>query len=795
MGLHANDILPSGHRLHWYEIQSLLGFGGFGITYLGRDMNLNQSVAIKEFFPQNYVQRKSDFTIEPGDGINREYYYWGMERFLEEARTLARFRHPNIVRVLSVFEDFGTAYMIMELERGYSLGEAIRLGHVNNEAIILDVAVSMLGGLRLIHQAGFIHRDIKPGNILLREDQSLVLIDFGSARQPHPQETENLTAIVSKGYAPFEQYDAGNEEQQGPWSDIYGLAATLYHAVTCSAPVDSMTRAMALLNNAEDPLVPASRKARGLYSEKLLNAIDAGLIVRASERPQDTASWLLMFPEHVPESRNRPQVRTEALNIPHLRDAIKRRQNRTPPSSISTVIISPSRLPGAAIQQPEATTKDNPLIPAGPGTLVKPGGPDKATPETCAGWSYLVVDDELSCRNLASRVLSRLGAKKIKTVENAQLALDAVNSDPPPDVILCDLVMPQTDGVLLLRHLAEAQARSGIILVGDGDSRLLSAAEGIARGHRLHVLGSLNKPLVPNALGELLHQMQTYREHTAKEQLASDVSDHELRELVESGSGLELVYLPTISIKDRSLIGAEALSRLPGVMQGSDSVLRTITRIEALGLADKFSAQVFGQALAQAGAWHGEGMQFGISINVFAGMLNELQLPDQVVGMAQAEGLDPSCVTLEVNEPRFEDECAAPMEILTRLRLRKVNLSFDDFGTGSSTFERLRQLPVTEIKVDRSIIQSAADDITSRVILESCVALARRLDLRVVAIGVEDEQTLELVTNVGCDAAQGYHISKPLSGESLMDWASDWQSGHSFRSASTVVADNVERLD
>ncbi len=773
MALQATDILPPGHRLHWYEIQSLLGYGGFGITYLSRDTNLNQSVAIKEFFPQSYVRRGDNFHVVPGAGINANYYHWGLERFLDEARTLARFRHANIVRVLSVFEGFGTAYMIMELERGHSLGDAIRQGQMGGDNTVLDVCIPIMDGLQLIHQAGFIHRDIKPGNILLREDNAPVLIDFGSARQPHPNAQDNLTAIVSRGYAPFEQYDAGNEEKQGSWSDIYGLAATLYHTVTRAAPVDAMTRAMALLNDDPDPLIPASQRAEGLYSPQLLAAIDAGLIVRASERPQNIRQWRTLFPEHQFENQHYPRVRTEALNIPSRRKTGEKHRHTA------------TQQLRAAAATPTATNGDT--------TQKNPHGPSKLA-AACRSWSFLVVDDNLSDRSFAARVLSKLGASRVMTATSAQQAMECLQTEELPDIILCDLIMPETDGIQFLRQLAAAGIKSGLILAGDDDSRLLTAAEGIARNHHLHVLGSINKPLNPHHLERLLLHMHTYRERTARERAAVNISDEELKEMVLSGDRSKLVYLPKIALSDQRLLGAEALSRWTGV-SGSRAILQTIARIEAMGLDEQFSQHVFSQALAQAGAWRAEGLQAGISINVYAGMLNQTQLPDTIVAMAQSEGLNPANVMLEVNEVRFEDECAAPLEVLTRLRLRKMGLSLDDFGTGTSTFERLRQLPVSEIKVDRSIVSSALNDPTSRAILESSVALAKRLDLQVVAEGVEDERTLELVSRIGCHAAQGYLISPPVEGDELADWASDWQAGHNVQTTAPTVTNVSKALD
>jgi serine/threonine protein kinase len=318
MGIRTNDTLPPGHRLHWYQIQAILGEGGFGTTYLGRDNNLSQAVAIKEYFPRSYVSRLPDRRVRPRPGVNTRFYQWGLKRFLDEARLLARFRHPNIVRVLSVFETLGTAYMVMELERGRSFGRAITEGVLYSDACLMDVCLPLLNGLQLVHGAGFIHRDIKPNNILMRERLGPVLIDFGSARQPVPGDGRELTAIVSRGYAPFEQYDAGNEDAQGPWTDIYGMAATLYHAATGQLPTEALTRGMAMLNNDPDPLEPAVEAGADCFSRELLQAIDIGMAFRAEDRPQSVAQWLEHFPTHS-AGRVAPDVRTEALRSPRTR--------------------------------------------------------------------------------------------------------------------------------------------------------------------------------------------------------------------------------------------------------------------------------------------------------------------------------------------------------------------------------------------------------------------------------------------------------------------------------------------
>jgi len=287
------DILPEGYKLHWYEIQSLLGRGGYGITYLALDTNLDRRVAIKEYLPIDFAARQTDQTVHPLSGEHGEMYQWGLERFLKEARTLAKFNHPNIVRVLSVFEQNNTAYMVMEYEQGRDLSAIFKEKTSFSEEELLDIFIPVLDGLSLVHREGFIHRDIKPSNIYIRKDGSPVLIDFGSARKSTGQ-TRTLTSLVTYGYAPFEQYNEGHEKQ-GPWTDIYALGASLYFGITKSKPEDALKRGGAILAGSPDPYQPVSRLAKGRYSDNFLTAIDNALRFRADDRPQEVLLWAEML--------------------------------------------------------------------------------------------------------------------------------------------------------------------------------------------------------------------------------------------------------------------------------------------------------------------------------------------------------------------------------------------------------------------------------------------------------------------------------------------------------------------
>ena len=275
--------LAAGTVLMEYRLTGLLGAGAFGITYLARDTHLDKDVAIKEYLPSGFAARAADGTVVPVTQQQAQDYQWGLERFSQEARTLARFSHPNIVRVNRYFELNDTGYMVMDYERGQSLKAFVQAHPLPSEAALKTMIAPLLEGLEKIHAAGFLHRDIKPDNIFLREDGRPVLIDFGSARQTLGDCAQALTTIVSPGYAPFEQYTTS--KKQGPWSDLYSLGGVLYFLVTGASPPDAITRMKG------DTLSERLAEARQHYSAGLIDAIAWSLALEESDRPPDVAAW------------------------------------------------------------------------------------------------------------------------------------------------------------------------------------------------------------------------------------------------------------------------------------------------------------------------------------------------------------------------------------------------------------------------------------------------------------------------------------------------------------------------
>jgi serine/threonine protein kinase len=286
-----HGALPVGTRIESYEIASVLGVGGFGITYKGYDHSLHCDVAIKEYLPSGLALRTADgATIIPKSDDDRKYYEYGLKRFLDEARILAKFKERSIVRVSRFLESNGTAYLIMDYEDGESLAEYLQKAGVLNEQEILAIILPVLEGLQAVHARDFLHRDIKPGNIYLRKHGPPVLLDFGAARQALGEQTRALTGMVTPGYAPFEQYNS--RTRQGPWTDLYALGATIYHCITGRAPAESPDRIAALQEQEADPMTPATVAARGRYRPEFLATVDWMLAPSPKDRPQSVEQVL-----------------------------------------------------------------------------------------------------------------------------------------------------------------------------------------------------------------------------------------------------------------------------------------------------------------------------------------------------------------------------------------------------------------------------------------------------------------------------------------------------------------------
>ena len=288
--------LRAGTRLEEYEIESELGHGGFGITYLATDTNLGKRVALKEYLPRDFATRGDGSTVVPNSSAEAADYEWGLKRFLDEARTLARFDHPHVNKVQRYFEANGTAYLVLEYIDGQTLGALLDKYPTVSESHLHRIMYEVLSGLEEVHGAGYVHRDLKPGNLMTRPDGSVVILDFGAARQAVGQRSKSITSIVTPGYAPIEQYDT-KAEDVGPWSDLYALGMVAYRCVSGLREADlpdAVTRARHQ-RKGEPDLSPAAEMGKGNYEARFLQAIDWAIQVNEEDRPQSATAWRAAF--------------------------------------------------------------------------------------------------------------------------------------------------------------------------------------------------------------------------------------------------------------------------------------------------------------------------------------------------------------------------------------------------------------------------------------------------------------------------------------------------------------------
>ncbi len=288
--LHA---LPVGCQLNEYRIEGVIGSGGFGITYKALDIQLDKAVAIKEYLPSDFAVRTDATTVQPKSTADQDDYQWGLTRFLDEARTLARFEHPHLNHVHRFFEGNGTAYLVLDYVEGETLSDWFKREGRLESTRLQQLIIELLSGLDEVHSAGYVHRDIKPSNIMVRANGSSVLLDFGAARQVLGQRSKSLTSILTHGYAPIEQYDPKGDDI-GPWTDLYALGMVAYRCVSGISEtelIDAITRARLERKGKQDQdMKPAVEVGKGHYPSSLLKAIDWAIKVEEEDRPQNVSA-------------------------------------------------------------------------------------------------------------------------------------------------------------------------------------------------------------------------------------------------------------------------------------------------------------------------------------------------------------------------------------------------------------------------------------------------------------------------------------------------------------------------
>ncbi len=385
----------------------------------------------------------------------------------------------------------------------------------------------------------------------------------------------------------------------------------------------------------------------------------------------------------------------------------------------------------------------------------------------------LLIDDDPFTLKLIGLQLNMLGHEVVAHTDAREALPRLESGEVAFDVVLCDLQMPEMDGVEFVRHLANIAYAGGLVLVSGEDARILDTSGRLAREHGLEILGALRKPVTPEALEQVLASRGPRRQNAPGAKPASLSAEAVERAIAEER--LVCHYQPKVSLATGEVVGVETLVRLRQDDGGLIYPDRFIGVAEEHGLINRLTRAVFASALRQARIWRDADIDLHVAVNVSMDDLDDLAFPDYIAHEARRAGVPLTSLVLEVTESRLTKDPRLPLDILARLRLKHIGLSIDDFGTGYSTLTQLRDLPFNELNVDRGFVHCACCDKSLCAIFEASLGMARQLGMRAVSEGVEDAADWLFLRASGCDVAQGYFIARPMPAEELAGWIDRWQ--------------------
>ncbi len=388
----------------------------------------------------------------------------------------------------------------------------------------------------------------------------------------------------------------------------------------------------------------------------------------------------------------------------------------------------------------------------------------------------LIIDDDEMMLDLAKITLNNLGINNIYTAKQGHDALNILDSDKNINFILCDLNMPQMDGIEFLRHLADRKFLGQIILFSGEDLRVLKTAEIIANQHNLKILGAIEKPIDINKLKKIFESPENLKSEASfknnKNIFSPQISDLERAILKDE---IILYYQPKVSVKTKKIVGFEALARWDHPKYGVLGPEVFIKLAEKNNLIDKITRKLIIKAFKNYKNLELNKLPLTLSINLSPDSLDKLDLPNFIIEFAEKFDISPNNIMFEITESKLIKNLASALEIILRLSLNNFRFSIDDFGTGYSSMKQLEQIPFSELKIDRAFVHNIGDIPKACAILESSVDLAKKMEIESVAEGVETQQDWDLIEKAGCDVVQGFFVSLPLPYEDVKSWMQQWQ--------------------
>ncbi|MDK1286471.1 EAL domain-containing response regulator [Pseudoalteromonas umbrosa] len=383
--------------------------------------------------------------------------------------------------------------------------------------------------------------------------------------------------------------------------------------------------------------------------------------------------------------------------------------------------------------------------------------------------NVLVIDDDDFIHDMLTHEFNQLGVENIQVEISGVNALKRIKNGECFDLIIIDLIMPDMDGVEVLRHLSEYSFKGAVILLSGQDQRILDTTAALAGAQHIRVLGAIPKPITIEVLNQKLNRLFEEKAPVFNP-ITKDICLEELKEAIAHDEIIPF-YQPQLDFSTGQLKSIEVLARWAHPRRGIIGPASFITMAEETGMIDAITRSIFRQALKQFKELSNiYGEQLNLSINLSTDSLCAIDLPEQIEDLANIHGIPCNSITLELTESRLIQNLVSTLDVLLRLRLKGFGLSIDDFGTGYSSLEQLKKIPFTELKIDRQFISDATNNKTSKAIIESSVSLAKTLSMHIVAEGVETQADWDLARDLKCDLAQGYFISKPLPFKDFVHW-------------------------
>ena len=387
---------------------------------------------------------------------------------------------------------------------------------------------------------------------------------------------------------------------------------------------------------------------------------------------------------------------------------------------------------------------------------------------------FLVAEDHEFQRRTLVRMLASLGAREVLEAADGRAALELFrHPGRPVDIIVCDLDMPEMDGMEFIRHMGEAGAQVSVILSSALDRHLISSVETMTTAYGMNLLGAIEKPATFQKLRDLIA-----RHGRAPARRGGAPTARIPAEEVVAGLGagqFEPFFQPKVELATGKIVGLEALARWRHPKRGVIPPGTFISVLEAAGEVDALTWMMLEKSAASTVAWQAQGLPVCVSVNLSLSSLSEPTLADRITDAVRRQGLETKAMILEITESAAMTDVGRCLENLARLRVKGFGLSIDDYGTGYSSMQQLARIPFTELKLDQSFVTNCSANAQHRAIIESSLDMARRLHLKTVAEGVEALADWTLLRELGCAIAQGYFVAKPMPAGDFLRWAREWK--------------------